>query len=275
MSATLGAHRGYCRGMMERAQTSTGNGDALESKDGDRQQSAWVSFLASLAEEGREDLGRRKQDRSKRREQEILRASLRVFAREGISRARIGDIAAEAGMPVSSIYEYFPSKEELAYAIPVFHLARFYEEYREAVAALATSRERLRTFLHLTADFARRNPEWARTFYLEIWPSVMVGESSVRHSIDNYARVIIRLLRDGKRDGEWSCNDVYQAAAILNGSVNQVLTTWLLYRKPRDLMKAISAMIDQVMGLLLPALPVAPSAKSRARRAGSSSRAVR
>jgi hypothetical protein len=47
----------------------------------------WADFLTVLADESREDMSRRKQDRSKRREQEILRASLRVFARDGISRA--------------------------------------------------------------------------------------------------------------------------------------------------------------------------------------------
>lgn len=226
---------------------------------------AWADFLAALADESREEMSRRKQDRSKRREQEILRASLRVFARDGISRARIGDIAAEAGMPVSSIYEYFPSKEELAYAVPVFHLTRFYEEYAGEAASLLTARERLRSYLHLTADFARRNPEWARTFYLEIWPSVMVGETTVRRSIDNYARVIVRLLRDGNRDGEWTCGNVYQSTAILNGSLNQVLITWLLYRKPRDLMKATNAMIDRVMALLLEPPPTTPVRKKATR----------
>lgn len=240
-------------------------GAGSQSVDGDRPQSDWMKFITSLVEEGTDEPGRRKQDRSKRREQEILRASLRVFARDGIARARIGDIAAEAGMPVSSIYEYFPSKEELAYAVPVFHLARFYKDYAETGADLSTSRERLRAFLYHTADFSRRNPEWARTFYLEIWPSVMVGESLVRHSIDNYSRLMVRLLRDGERDGEWTCTDVYETAAILNGSVNQVLTTWLLYRKPRDLMKAVTNLIDRLMPLLLPPKTGGP-AKTRAGR---------
>jgi hypothetical protein len=39
----------------------------------------------------------------------------------------------------------------------------------------------------LAADFARRNPEWARTLYLEIWPSVLVSETPVRHSIGSRA----------------------------------------------------------------------------------------
>src|ERR1700736_2086654 len=214
----------------------------------------WKTYTAALVTKWSEDNGDRKQARSKRREQEILRAALRVFARDGISRARIGDIASEAGMPVSSLYDYFPSKEDLAYAVPQEHLTRFFAEYAEASADKKTFRERLRLYLWLAADFARRNPEWARTLYLAIWPSVLVSETPVRHSIDDYARVIVHLIREGEANGEWASGpDPYETAAILNGSVNQVIIVWLLYRKPRDLMKAIASVIERTMSLLEPA----------------------
>lgn len=154
-------------------------------------------------------------------------------------------------MPVSSIYEYFPSKEDLAYAVPTAHLSQFFSEYADQVETRKTAAERLRLYLWLAADFARRNPEWARTLYLEIWPSVLISESPVRESIDDYVRVILHLLRQGSEAGEWPVDDKpYETAAILNGSVNQIIITWLLYRKPRDLMKAISSVIDRTMPLL-------------------------
>lgn len=211
----------------------------------------WPAFIDAIAARWSGAGEARKQDRSKRREQEILRAALRVFARDGISRARIGDIAAEAGMPVSSIYEYFASKEELAYAVPTSHLALFYGEVAEASRKTATCRERLRLYLRLAADFARRNPEWARTLYLEIWPSVLVTQSDVRHSIDDYVRIIVWLLREGENRGEWPAgHDHYETAAILNGAVNQIVITWLLFRRPHDLMKAIDSVLDRTFALL-------------------------
>lgn len=233
----------------------------------------WDVFLTGILERSSADTGERKQERSKRREQEILRAALRVFARDGISRARIGDIASEAGMPISSIYEYFPSKEDLAYAVPAAHLARFYGEYAETAVDARTSRQRLRLYLWLAADFARRNPEWARTLYLEIWPSVLVSETNVRHSINDYVRIIIYLIRQGEMRGEWPAGpDPHETAAILNGSVNQVIITWLLYRKPRDLMKVIASIIDRTMTALLgPALDGTKKAAPRKRKAADSS----
>lgn len=78
-----------------------------------------------------------------------------MFAHEGISRSRIGDIAAEAGIPVSTIYEYYASKEELAYAVPQQTLLAFFEEYAAAVVTRRTAYARLRFYLWFAADFAR------------------------------------------------------------------------------------------------------------------------
>jgi AcrR family transcriptional regulator len=244
---------GKISGIVSTMQEEGGDRDLGSAENDD-----WSAYVSALAERWASNSGNHKQDRSKRREREILRAALRVFARDGISRARIGDIASEAGMPVSSIYDYFPSKEDLAYAVPIAHLARFYAEYAEAVAGKKTSRERLRLYLWRAADFARRNPDWARTLYLEIWPSVLISETDVRHGIDDYVRVLVYLIREGEERGEWPAGpDPYETAAILNGSVNQVIITWLLYRKPRDLMRAVASILDRIMLLLTTPKPEA------------------
>lgn len=194
-----------------------------------------------------------KQDRSRRRQQEILDAAVSVFARDGIARARIADVAAQAGVPLSSVYDYYASKEDLAYGLPATRMGLFYAEFLDRARLVDTAKERLRLYLWLTADFARRNPEWARILYLEIWPSIAVKDVTVQRSIDDFARILIALIRDGRAAGEWtSSDDPYQTAAILIGSVNQVLITWLLYGRPRDLMAAVSSLIERLLPLLGP-----------------------
>ncbi len=224
--------------------------------------------MDEFAQRWRDLVPERRQGRSRRREEEILQAALHVFSREGIARARIADIAAEAGMPLSSLYEYYPSKEAIAYAVPVTQLAQFFIEYSEKSRNTWTVRERLRLFMWLSADFGRRNPEWARTLYLEIWPSVLVSDSPTRQLLDDYGRFVVTLIRQGGAAGEWPDEpDAYETAAILIGSHNQVMITWLLYRKPRDLMGAIGAVLDRLLTVLLPpmARKVGPRGKSLAR----------
>ena len=212
--------------------------------------SDWESLLNTIAHRPKR-ASERKQDRSKRTEQQILSAALRVFARDGISRSRIADIAAEAGISTSTLYEYYKSKEDLAYDLPRNHLADFFEEYRQAVAGKSGARERLTLYLTMTADFAREHAEWARVFYLEIWPSVFVSETELRHSVDDFARVVLFLLRQGARDGDWPAGaDQFQTAAILLGAVNQVIITWLLYRRPRNLTKASIGIVERMLEMI-------------------------
>lgn len=193
----------------------------------------------------------RKQDRSKRTEQQILAAALRVFARDGISRSRIADIAAEAGISTSTLYEYYKSKEDLAYDVPLSHLADFFEQYRQAAQSKDSAKERLKLYLVMSADYAREHAEWARLLYLEIWPSVFVGDAELRHTIDDFARVIIFLIRQGEDEG-WIRreSDPYETATLLLGGVNQLIITWLLYRRPRNLTKAGADMAERLVAML-------------------------
>jgi AcrR family transcriptional regulator len=225
----------------------------------------WTAFLTDLARDPMANGEQPKQGRSRKRQQDILHAALRVFARDGISRARLSDIAAEAEVPLSSLYEYYPSKEDIAFAVPNVRFAAFYQEYAAAAPASLSARERLRLYLRLAADFARRNRDWARTLYLEIWPSVLVSDSPARHRVDDYVRVILRLLHEGELRGEWRTDpNPYETAAILNGAVNQTIITWLIYDRPRDLVTSTDNILDRLLDALLP--PIHDDAAERAPR---------
>ncbi len=231
-----------------RGRKAPSNPEAVAAEGADQR---WTRFLADIIDRCQHAYGERKQDRSKKRDREILRAALRVFARDGISRSRIGDIASEAGMPVSTLYEYYSSKEDIAYKVPMATFAQFFMEYAKAVVDKKTAHERLSLYLWLAADFARRNPEWARVLYLEIWPSVLVTESSLRQGFDDYVHVVLYLIRQGEIDGEWPAGpNRYETAAILNGSVNQIIITSLLYRRPRNLSTAATSIVDRAMTIL-------------------------
>lgn len=223
---------------------------------------AWEHMIDEMARRWSMPDQAAKQDRSRRRQQEILDAAVIVFARDGIARARIADVAAQARVPLSSVYDYYASKEDLAYAVPATRMGAFFAEFLERARTLPTALERVGLFLWLTADFARRNPEWARLLYLEIWPSVAIKDVTVRRCIDDFARILVALLRDGARAGEWAdTHDPYQTAAIFMGSINQMLITWLLYGRPRDLMAAVSALVARLLPLLAPV-----SARGRRKR---------
>src|SRR5258708_30826238 len=123
----------------------------MTSNEGDLEAS-WEALVTGAADRWISDGPERKQNRSRRRRLEILEAATRVFARDGIARARIVDVAAEAGVPLSSVYDYYPSKEELAYALPISRMGEFYGDFAEKARRPNPAKERLHLFLWLTAD---------------------------------------------------------------------------------------------------------------------------
>ena len=215
------------------------------------EQAAWIEVLKRAAGGYLDGASDPKQDRSRRRKRELLQAATRVFARDGINNAKMADIAAEAGVPVSSIYDYYAGKQELAYEIPIHWLAQFYAEFLAAAPRQPNMRARLRLFLTMTVAYAQRGPDWARLLYLEIWPSVLIEEARVRQVLDDFGRIIVEMIREGGRLGEWDSGiDPYQMSTILMGSVTHMMITWLLYRRPRKLTEEANAMIEQLLVLL-------------------------
>ena len=92
--------------------------------------------------------------------------------------------------------------------------------------------------------------------------SVLIEEARVRRAVDDFGRIVVAMIREGSRRGEWNANlDPYRTATILMGSITHMIITWLLYRRPENLSKATRPMVDQLLRLLDLAEP--PTAKSR------------
>jgi AcrR family transcriptional regulator len=165
--------------------------------------------------------------------QQLLYAAVRVFARKGFHASRVGDIAEEAGVAHGLLYHYFKSKDQVLEAV-------FHENWSILIARIESVEETdepaadqlrhiaaivLRTWLHLP-DVVRvviqefgRSPELAER----------IGELTL--PIDAIERVIVR----GIERGEFRQDvDPVFAATVVYGSIDELLTGWVLGRLPSD-----------------------------------------
>ena len=162
---------------------------------------------------------------------QLLDAAVRVFARKGFHASRVGDIAEEAGVAHGLLYHYFKSKDQVLEA--VFHenwsvlLARIesVEETDEPaadqirhIAAIV-----LRTWLHL--------PDVVRVVIQEYGRSPELAEriGELTRPIDVLQRVIARGVERGEFRSEI---DPRFAATVVYGSIDELLTAWVLGRLP-------------------------------------------
>jgi AcrR family transcriptional regulator len=78
------------------------------------------------------------QARSRERLQRVLDAAEQVLAEEGAAALTTTRIAAVAGVPVASVYRFFPDREAIAEALAL----RYWSEFGDAVETLAEAMER-------------------------------------------------------------------------------------------------------------------------------------
>ena len=196
--------------------------------------------MAALAEKSAALADKRRQ---------LLDAAVRVFARKGFHASRVGDIAEEAGVAHGLLYHYFKSKDEVLQAV-------FHENWSLLVARIESVEETdepaadqlrhisaivLRTWLHLP-DVVRvviqefgRSPELAER----------IGELAL--PIDALQRVIAR----GVESGEFRKDiDPTFAATVVYGSIDELLTGWVLGRLPsgeEDVAKAEQTLVEIIL----------------------------
>ena len=75
--------------------------------------------------------------------QRILDATGRVIAERGVAKARVGDIADEAGLGRATLYRYFAAREDVFVAFAEREMERFLSELVAAAEKQPTQRERV------------------------------------------------------------------------------------------------------------------------------------
>ena len=186
---------------------------------------------------------------------QLLDAAVRVFARKGFHASRVGDIAAEAGVAHGLLYHYFRSKDQVLEAV-------FHENWSVLIARIGSVEESdepaadqlrhiaaivLRTWLHL--------PDVVRVVVQEFGRSPELAEriGELAQPIEAIQRVIAR----GVERGEFRKDvDPRFAATVVYGSIDELLTAWVLGRLPSgedDVATAEQTLLDvTLLGLQAP-----------------------
>ena len=181
---------------------------------------------------------RLKQKRSRHRRGEILAAAITVGASKGLHATTLTEIASEAGVPLPSIYDYFENKTRLFAALPATIFEGFHQDIHREIEAADTAIEKLRIHFNSTLHYMEQRPEWARVFFLDIWPGSLAREPEVRAAVDDFGSQVVDLVRLGIRRSEFSPGtDPHLVMSMLMGSLSHLVAVWLLYDAPYRLVQ--------------------------------------
>jgi len=192
------------------------------------------------------------QTRARQREHEILRAAIRVFARQGYHKSKVGEVAAEAGVAYGLVYHYFGSKESLLETIfrrTWKQMLRFVQEIEESDT---TSQEQLRAVAGLVLQAWRLDPELVGVLVREVTrsPQLQNEVDEIAHAFAALERIVAR----GQERGELRPDlDARLASWAFYGALEEILTGWVFGRLPDD-EEATARAEQMVVSLLLDGL---------------------
>jgi TetR/AcrR family fatty acid metabolism transcriptional regulator len=185
----------------------------------------------------------------------IREAAVRVFARKGFHDARVGDIAAEAGVAHGLLYHYFDSKDALLESVFRETWTAMLERIHEVEASGEPASEQLRMVTAIVLRTWRRDPDLVRVLVREVTRTQQIQRQA--EEVGHAFEAIERILRSGQERGQVRAGlDPRLAALVVYGALEEILTGWVLGQLPDgddDIARAERTVVDVISGGLLAA----------------------
>ena len=178
----------------------------------------------------------------------ILQSAIAVFAEHGYFNSRVSDIAKRAKVADGTIYLYFKNKEQILMAALDSAFDIFMETARRELATISDPREKLRrlAFLHLDRLGAIRG--LAMVVQTELRQSAkFLADFSHRHMVA-YFDLVRAILHEGQASGQFRPEISDRIAAnCFFGSLDSLVTSWLLSEHEYQLSASTDAIVDVIL----------------------------
>lgn len=192
----------------------------------------------------------------KGKEELILDAAVRVFARSGYHGSSMAAVAQEAGVAAGTIYLYFERKQDLLITLFQRDLGGYIERCRPALEAAEPGIPRLRSLVSKHLDFFAEDRERASVFQIHGREPDPVLAEGIRPVVTAYFELIAEVMEAGIASGAFDLElDVRVARHVFFGAVDEIVTGWLRSKHPYPLMTVLDplvAMLARAVGATAP-----------------------
>lgn len=161
-----------------------------------------------------------------RRRHEIFNAAVKLFAEKGFNETAMREIAEAAGIGKSTLYDYFPSKDEILIAYVVDEVGHSTAAAKEILALDLNAGEKVRRILGRQMEYILAN----KLIYLRLSFEAqrLSRESQQRIQAHRYAYqdMLVQLVEEGIRDGEFRpVNPLLAVRGMFNMLTSAVFTS--------------------------------------------------
>jgi len=151
--------------------------------------------------------------------EQILEASLILFSKKGFYSTTIPDIAKAMDMSVGNLYNYFPSKEELAKSVIKYSSNSLGAKMRKINELHISSKEKIRKLVALYFDMAIKQPQHIN-FFLRVY---LANQEIFEHGCEGmicvtaFVTELMIFFEEGVRNKELRNQNFFSAFGLFMG----------------------------------------------------------
>lgn len=205
--------------------------------------------------EDREDREAAKRRRSKDKRDRILKAAVKVFAKNGFHATRVSEVAKAAGVADGTIYLYFKSKEELLVSLFEDRVSKLLTFMRESLPKTEGAPQRLRAVIDMQLGLLEGERDLAEVITVIIRQSTRLMKEFAAPQFLAYLDAIAKIVQDGQASGDFRTDvSPHIAARAIFGALDGITLTWALGRAEQGALgRAATQLSDVLLRGLAPA----------------------
>jgi len=125
----------------------------------------------------------------------VLDAAERVMAEEGFEAATLARVVAESGIPMSSVYHYYGSKDGILLAVMERGAERFFADVPDPARRIGRPREHLRRMVATAAQTLERHPSFLRLLIVFVIQPPQGGTGEIEAVVERVREMGLERLR--------------------------------------------------------------------------------
>jgi TetR/AcrR family fatty acid metabolism transcriptional regulator len=189
------------------------------------------------------------------RRESIIQAAIEVFSKKDFKTASISEIAQKAGVADGTIYQYFKSKEDLFFSIPVEKTNEFRSQLELHLQGISGAFNKLRKFVWYFLHFFKTNPEYGRILMLEMRVSKSFVKTETYDFLKQSVSSVLDIIAEGQKEGVIRSDvSIYLLRHLVLGILEHMVSRWLLKGEKYDLLEHH----QEVSRILIDGLRAAP-----------------
>jgi AcrR family transcriptional regulator len=134
--------------------------------------------------------------RGARSREAVLDAAERLMARKGYEAATVAALVDEAGIPPSSIYHYFGSKEGVLLAVMERGAEQFFQALPDLDRGVGSRRDHLHLLVEVVASTLGRNPDFLRILVVMATQPAGAEDGEVHRTVERVREMALVRLRE-------------------------------------------------------------------------------